>query len=56
MQSLRAAVTILFAAAAFVLPAIASTSATAATTGGVTAHSAATSLPTSYAPDDTPWN
>ena len=53
MQSLRAAVTILFAAAAFIVPTVAATSASADTT----VHPASVrTLPTSYAPDDNPWN
>jgi hypothetical protein len=50
MQSLRAAVTILFAAAAFILPTVATATASQAATVG--SHV----TPTSYAPDDTPWN
>jgi hypothetical protein len=42
-------VTILFAAAAFILPSVAAATASQAAAG--------TSVtPTSYAPDDTPWN
>ena len=53
MQSLRAAVTILFAAAAFILPTVAATSANAE----ATVHPASVlTVPTSYAPDDNPWN
>ncbi|MEN3361065.1 MAG: hypothetical protein V7637_5047 [Mycobacteriales bacterium] len=50
MQSLRAAVTILFAAAAFILPGVAAATASQAATTGTSV------TPSSYAPDDNPWN
>jgi hypothetical protein len=45
MHSLRAAVTIVFAAAAFILPTVATATASTATT-----------VSASATPDDSPWN